>query len=130
MRWPNDTHSLVQESAFYQFESIFFESKFKHPVILSLAEANTIDYMWRLFNNLPRGSVRFDHVHRATNRLLHRRAASALPPRDAYTSTVDYYEALLPLLTARHIFRRDFIPETGLASLDRAVQSLVPDQLF
>lgn len=131
MNRPDPLASFVSSSVFLPFESKRSTPKFKHPAMIAGAEPATVDYMWWLYHNLPRQSPRrFARVHRAAVRLMARRATSILPPHTAFASTVDYYEAILPLMRARHVFRRHFFPGDYFLSLDRALRSILPDQLF
>lgn len=92
-------------------------------------EPQTIEWLWRLFNKLPKTRPQLRNSQNATARLLHWRSKSILPPRSSYTSTVDYYEAYLPLYCARKHFNA-FAEPSGMLSVMQALQTILPKSLF
>ena len=92
-------------------------------------EPQTIEWIWRLFNTLPKARPQLRNSQEAAARLLTWRSKSRLPPRRAYLSTVDYYEACIPLLTARRrVMAFDDTPMMGVVT--QACRSVVPKNLF
>jgi len=89
-----------------------------------------IEEVWRLFNNFPKCSPRLEKAYAATLRLKARRRNSILPVREAYTTTVDYYEAALPLFLGRVHFRAHFLPTDKLTTMAEACTRILPDELF
>jgi hypothetical protein len=92
--------------------------------------SDTIEGIWRLFNRLPKSPARLERAYVATLRLMARRHDSILPLREAYTTTVDYYEAAMPLFLARARFRAHFLPHRSFLTLNRVCDRIVPEKLF
>ena len=66
----------------------------------------------------------------ATKRLWTRKREHILPPRKAFQTTVDYYESFLPLFQAQQRFIKSFHVDNYFRSVQNALRSILPNQLF
>jgi hypothetical protein len=62
-------------------------------------------------------------------RMAARRQTTVVPPREAFTTTVDYYEALEPLFSARGWFRLYASANHALGAR-KVCQTILPKKLF
>ena len=92
-------------------------------------EPHTIEWLWRLLNTLPKSRPQLRNSQNATARLLKWRSKSVLPPRRAYLSTVDYYEACEPLYVARARFL-SFASPSLMRGVMCACRKILPKILF
>ncbi len=120
----NDVLSRIDEKG-----KIAPASPFEMAVITRY-DPDVIEGIWRLFNNFPKVPSRLEKATIASMRLAALRRDSMLPPRRAYTTTVDYYEAALPLFRARALFRSHFLPSDSLTTLSGTCKGIVPGELF
>lgn len=100
-------------------------------VKVGIGEAGRIEFMWRLFNAFPPRQPRLEQTKAATDRLDFRRSIQTiLPGRSAFATTVDYYEAAMPLMLAHARATRYLKPSTHLRAVNKAIASILPKKLF
>lgn len=90
-----------------------------------------VDFMWQLFHALPGDRPRLEKTHAAALRIDVRRSIQTqLPQRCHYQSTVDYYEAAMPLILARKRFLKYMKPGAFMYGVHRAIAALRLEKLF
>ena len=87
----------------------------------------SIDRIWDFFNVLPNHSPRLDKANAFSQRMDARCAPTYLPPRRAFQTTVDYYEAALPLCVAQKRFYHYFQKDNCMRSIQKAALSILPN---
>jgi hypothetical protein len=86
-----------------------------------------IDLMWCLYNAWPNTSPRLEKTKQAAERINNRRRQfDILPPREAFQSTVDYYEAAIPLCMAKSHFTMYFQPDSYYRAVQRTLSTILP----
>ena len=124
-------NSQQNQSAIPQTRFFIGRPRVGKEIRLGIRQATEIDFMWRLFNAFPNTQPRLEKTQAATSRLDSRRQTyRTLPPRRAFQSTVDYYEAVLPLALARQRFIKYLQPNTFLRGIHKALASVLPPKLF
>lgn len=100
------------------------------PVGEYVTKAQAEAYWW-LFQALPARKNRLQQTRAAFHRLTQRRKSSIVPPRPAFNTTVDYYEALVPLFLAQSRFNTMINQsDLSLRLLRRMSAQLLPNRLF
>lgn len=89
-------------------------------------QLSSIDRIWDIFNVLPTHSPRLDKANAVSQRMDARCAAIYLPPRRAFQTTVDYFEAASPMIIAQKRFQQYFQKDNCMRSIQKAAQSLMP----
>ncbi len=121
-------HSKLESKPIYGIS--FIPTDTIYPLKGIRHEANTIEWLWRMFNTLPKARPQLRNSQNAAARLLKWRTKSVLPPRRAYTSTVDYYEAFEPLYCAKNRFNAFMEPKIPMNCLAHACRTILPKILF
>lgn len=87
--------------------------------------ARKIDMMWHFFHAFPNKSMRFYQSRMAAQRFeTRRKMQTSLPVRQDFMTTAAYFEAVMPLVLARHRFVRMFHPNTFLQGVHRALERM------
>jgi hypothetical protein len=89
-----------------------------------------VELLWSVFNALPDHAPRLDRTRAAAKRLWSRKRSHILPPRRAFETTVDYYEAILPLYRARERFILSFHTDNYFRCVQQALKTILPAKLF
>ncbi len=86
-----------------------------------------IDLMWSLYNAWPNTAPRLEKTKKAALRIdTRRRTADALPLREKFQTTVDYYEAAVPLCLAKAHFIIYFQPDSYYRAVQRTLSTILP----
>jgi hypothetical protein len=107
-----------------------------HPIVKSsfFDEKNRfsseIDLLFCLYHAMPDNSPRLEKSRAATHRIQIRKRTHILPPREAFETTVDFYEAAMPLLVARSRFTAFCHVDNYLRCVQKALLSVIPAKLF
>src|SRR4051812_20426178 len=84
-----------------------------------------IDLMWSLYNAWPNTAPRLEKTKQAAQRIDNRRRnVDALPLRAAFQTTVDYYEAAIPLCLAKAHFVMYFHPDSYYRAVQRTLVTI------
>jgi hypothetical protein len=89
-----------------------------------------VELFWALYNKWPEHFPRLERTKAATKRLWLRKRRHILPPRKAFETTVDYYEAALPLYQAKERFLKFYQIDNCFRSVQKALASIFPAKLF
>lgn len=116
-------HPALARTLKYHQSIVHYSPKEFRENSLQLA---SIDRIWTFFNVLPSHSPRLDKANAISLRMAARHAPFSLPKRKAYQSTVDYYEAALPLFVAHKRFQHYFKRDNCMRSIQSAAMSILP----
>jgi len=107
-----------------------------HPVggeetRVGIHQVPKIDLMWRLFNAFPGNEPRLEKTKAAAARIDFRRSyQTTLPERAKFVTTVDYYEAAIPLAIAQVRAIKSLKPSTYMRSVHQAIAAIFPLRRF
>lgn len=114
--------ATVQKPAHPQYITFFSTQEERKDSI----KLNSVDRMWSFFKVLPNHSPRLDKANGVAQRMDARCTSAYLPSRRAFQTTVDYYEAALPLGMARNRFKAYFVQDDCMRGVHRALASILP----
>jgi hypothetical protein len=107
-----------------------------HPIVKpSFSDAqihlvNEIDMIFSVYHAMPDNVPRLEKSRAATRRLYIRKRPHILPPRREFETTVDYYEAAMPLYVARSRFMNFNHVDNYFRGIQKALLSIFPAKLF